>query len=136
MSKTEITNSQVVIDSRDVIERIEQLADEIAEIEGDDFDGSKVGGPDDPVDADLRDEKAKLESLQSEAEGYSEDWPHGSTMIRESYFVEAMQELCADIGVIPKEMPSYLVIDWDATASSLKADYTEVDFDGVTYLIR
>jgi hypothetical protein len=40
------------------------------------------------------------------------------------------------IGDMPKEIPSYIVIDWDATAENIQADYTSVDFDGVTYWIR
>jgi hypothetical protein len=33
-------------------------------------------------------------------------------------------------------LPDWIVIDWDATADNLKVDYTEVEFDGVTYLVR
>jgi hypothetical protein len=41
-----------------------------------------------------------------------------------------------DVGDLPRGIPSYIVIDWAATADNLKVDYTEVDFDGVTYLVR
>lgn len=47
-----------------------------------------------------------------------------------------MQELLEDIGDIPRDMPHYLVIDWEATARNIAVDYTQVDFDGVTYYIR
>lgn len=57
-------------------------------------------------------------------------------LIRESYFTEAMRELVSDIGDLPKDVPGYLVIDWEATAENLKVDYTAVDFDGVTYYVR
>ncbi len=136
MSKHEISNSDDVIDSRDVIERIDELKDEIEALEGDDFDGSKVGGPDDPVDADLRDELAKLEALADEAEDYCEDWKHGAALYRDSYFVEAMQEMLEDCGDLPKNLPAYIEIDWDKTADNLKVDYTSVDYDGVTYWVR
>ena len=136
MKTHSISNEDDVIDSRDVIARIEELQEEIAQAEGEDFDGSKVGGLDDPVDASDRDELAHLQALAEEASGYAADWEHGEQLIRETYFVEAMRELCVDIGDVPKNIPSYLEIDWEKTAENLKADYTEVDYDGVTYLIR
>ncbi len=163
MSKTtEISNSADVIDSRDVIERIDALQDErqtlvdaveSAQEEMDDKAPDDDGGEasderaetlksatDELAEWDDSEEAAELKALlalQEEAEGYANgDWPHGATLIRESYFVEAMQELCEDIGDIPKEMPSYLVIDWEATARNLRMDYTEVDFDGIAYLVR
>ena len=87
-------------------------------------------------ESDANDELKALQSLAEEAEGYAEDWHYGTTLIRESYFVEYCQELCSDIGALPKEIPSYVVIDWEATAENLKADYTEVEFGDVTYLVR
>lgn len=103
-------NSDDVIDSRAVIERIEELQDA--------YDEYKV-----------------LTALAEEAAD-SEDWPHGATLIRETYFVDYCKELLADIGDLPKDLPHYIEIDWDTTADNLRADYTEVDFDGVAYLIR
>lgn len=115
----EITNNMDVIDSRDIIERIEEL-----EEEEEDFDENS-------------EELEALKSLASEAEGCG-DWGYGEALIRESYFSEYCEELCKDIGDIPKDLPYYIAnnIDWDGVASDLKADYTEVDFDGVTYCIR
>ena len=57
-------------------------------------------------------------------------------MINDSYFVEYCEELVTDIGDMPKKIPGYIVIDWDATADNLKADYSSVDFDGVTFWYR
>ena len=57
-------------------------------------------------------------------------------MIRESHWKEYAQELAEDIGGMPKDLPSWVVIDWEATADNLKADYSEVDYDGITYLVR
>lgn len=100
------------------------------------FWASEVDGRDAFEDESDFDEYTALKALADEAEGYADDWEYGSTLIRDSHFVDAMQELCADIGDVPKDMPSYLVIDWDATAENLKADYTSVEFDGVTYWVR
>jgi hypothetical protein len=77
----------------------------------------------------------KLKAFRSELEGYC-DWTHGETLIRETYFVEYVQELVSDTGDMPREIPSYIAIDWERTANNLKIDYTEGDFDGVTYLVR
>lgn len=115
---SEINNSQDTIDSRDIIERIKYLEDDEELDEGD---------------------KAELEALKAlaeEAEEYAGDWEYGEQLIRESYFKDYCQELCEDTGDIPKDLPWYMIIDWEATADNIKVDYTEVDFGGVTYLVR
>lgn len=168
----EISNSDDVIDSRDVIERIEELQAEIEEDEsevreaeeeaaqridsdhtrcmatcgecGRSWDDNVVTGrtpapsarcPFEASHEAMR-ELAILEALQEEAEGYCADWHHGATLIRESYFTEYCEELCKDIGDLPKDIPHYIVIDWEATAQNIRVDYTEVDYDGETYLVR
>lgn len=128
MTKT-LSNLEDVIDSRDVIERIEELTGERDLLEGEDaiteFDES-----DDGV------ELKALQALAEEAEGYADDWKYGAALIRESYWVEYCQQLLEDIGDLPRDLPGYIAIDWDQTAENLKVDYTEVEFDGVTYLVR
>jgi len=128
LTKT-LDNGQDVIDSRDVIARIEELTDERDALDGDEdklaeFDESDEG-----------EELKALKSLAEDAEGYAPDWNYGAALIRESYFVEYCQELLEDIGDLPKNLPHYIAIDWEKTAENIKVDYTEVDFDGVTYLV-
>ena len=164
------STSGKIIDSRDVIARLEELAEEredlqtsVEEAEGavtearDALDEAEenadttaleaaIAGAEQELDAarerltdwdsDNDDELKALLALQDEAEGYADDWRHGATLIQEDYFPEYCQELLADIGDLPRNLPDYLVIDWDATADNLRADYTSVDFDGTTYLIR
>lgn len=124
--KREISNSDDVIDSRDVIERIEEL--------------EAIDGIEDKINNLVEDDDAKelvsLRELQSEAEGYAPDWQHGATLVRDSYWTDYCQELLQDIGDLPKDLPHYIVIDWDATAENLKVDYTSVEYDGVTYWVR
>ena len=109
--QNEITNGEDVIDSRDVIARIEYLQD--------------------TEDEDEKFELAALEALQSEAEGYSEDWKYGSTLIRDTYFEDYAQELADDVGAIDRDAKwPCNHIDWSAAADELKVDYTEVDFGG------
>jgi len=81
-------------------------------------------------------ELAKLTAFRAEVQDGTSEWIHGETLIRESYWVEYVQELLADIGDIPRDLPGYVVIDWEATADNIKADYSEADFDGITYYFR
>jgi len=185
----EISNSDDVIDSRDVIARIEELesdfesahdSDVLSRIEAleeelktahemeledakgvegifvePDFD-KWLESNDDPNAIELTELKAvadfdtwleqnedddaqelkALRALADEAEGYADDWKHGATLIRETYFEEYCEDYISDIGDLPKEIPNYIVIDWAATASNLRVDYSEVDYDGVSYLVR
>jgi hypothetical protein len=135
----EISNSDDIIDSRDVIARIEHLESELLDA-GTAFDLEKdelTGTTHDRGDLqELQDELDKLKALQEEAEPYAPDWQYGATLIRDSYFVEYCEDLVKDIGDVPRELPHYIAIDWDATAENIKVDYTSVDFDGVTYWIR
>lgn len=129
------TNSDDVIDSRDVIARIEELTaerDALAE------DATETGAT---ADLDEWDEEnaaelASLKVLAAEGEGCASDWIHGATLIRESYFEDYCRELVVDIGDLPNDIPGYLAIDWAKTANNLRVDYAEVEFDGVTYLVR
>lgn len=142
MKTTDISNSDDTIDSRDVIARIEEL-----EAERDAFDeaqaeratenGDETGAAWADVYEAEADELKALKALAEEAEGYSSDWRHGETLIRDSYFVEYAEQLAEDIGAIGRDASWPLShIDWDAAADELKQAYTSVDFDGVTYWIR
>ena len=65
------------------------------------------------------------------------DWLYGATLIRDTYFKEYAQELAEDIGAVDSDAAWPMnCIDWDAAADALRQDYTEVEFDGETYLIR
>ncbi len=126
---TSLSNSQDVIDSRDVIARIAELEDMIE----DDHDDN---GGDDGLDEDDRAELDALQSLADEATGYG-DWSHGETLIRHSYFIEYAQELAHDIGAIDLDVSwPACHIDWDDAAKALQMDYMSVDFDGVEYWMR
>jgi uncharacterized protein (UPF0335 family) len=131
------SNSDDVIDSRDVIKRIEYLNDFLADLPDDVTEETydpledRNGNRNDAIQ-----ERIKLRELEDEASNYAPDWRYGETLIRESYWPTYAEEMVKDIGDMPKEIPAYVVIDWEATANNLKVDYTEVDFDGVTYLIR
>lgn len=114
-----IDNTEDLIDSRDVIARIEELENDV--------DASD-------------EERAELDALRrlaDEASGHAEDWEHGETLIRDSYFKQYAMQLADDIGAVPSEYSwPTSCIDWDQAARELQIDYTAVEFDGVTYWIR
>ena len=118
MSNTsEITSVLCIIDSRDIQERIDYL--------------KSLGDEADEID---KEELATLNQLKEDAD--ASKWEFGVTFIRDSYFENYTQELCEDIGDVPRGFPSYIVIDWERTAENIKIDYTTVDFGGETYWYR
>lgn len=118
------TNIDDVIDSRDVIERIEEL-------EGADHEDFGDAG----LNADEQEELAILKALAEEGEG-SPNWPGGETLIRDSYFQKYTQELAEDCGMITAgaNWPNNC-IDWEQAAEELRRDYMSIQFDGVDYWI-
>ena len=114
---TEITNSEDVIDSREIIDRIAYLEDS--------------------EDADEIEERAALVALAEQAEGYAADWQYGEQLIRDSYFKDYAMELAEDIGAVDANASwPNTCIDWDQAARELQMDYTSVEFAGVTYWVR
>lgn len=116
----EISNTDEIIDSRDIIARI-------TELEGQE-----------ERDDDEHEELDQLKSLAEEAEGYVENWTYGATLIHENYFTEYAEEVASDIGDYnPRNVRwPYTCIDWEKAAEELKQDYTTVDFNGETYYVR
>jgi hypothetical protein len=131
---SDISNSDDIIDSRDVIARIEELEnDRAAEVKDDAGDCNRLFEWDDANGHEL----AALKAFAAEGANYAPDWEHGETCIRDSYFKEYAQELAEDIGAINADATwPNSCIDWDCAAHQLKQDYTAVDFDGVTYWVR
>lgn len=110
------TNTDDVIDSRDVMERIAELQAE---------DNKDVS------------ELEALLLLATDAAQYAPDWNYGEQLIRDSYFKTYAMELAEDCGMIkPDATWPNNCIDWDRAARELQMDYTAVEFGGVTYWIR
>jgi len=151
-----IDNTDDIIDSRDVIARIEELEaerealDETLDEMDADYNRASYGEDGAEHDAliqarkaleewddDNAAELAALKALADEASGYAADWTHGETLIRDSYFKDYAMELAEDIGAIDLNARWPMTcIDWDQAARELQYDYSAVDFDGVTYWIR
>jgi hypothetical protein len=118
-----IRNDDDLIDVRDIIARVEELE----EIEKRDQDEQ----------IELTDFRNLLRQLAGNGgdEQWRGDW-YPVTLIRCDYFPEYVKDLVTDIGDLPRNLPEYLVIDWEATAANLKVDYSEADFDSVSYYYR
>lgn len=119
----QIDNTQDTIDSREIIDRIEEL--------------EAIEEPD-------NDEAQELEALlkvKEQAEDCA-DWQSGEVLIHESYFNTYIEELIKDRYEMPKEFKSdawpwrHITIDYEAAADGAQCYYTHIDFDGETYLIR
>jgi hypothetical protein len=52
------------------------------------------------------------------------------------YFTDYVREMLIDCGTIPRDLPEWVEIDWDATAENLKVDYASIEIDGNTYWYR
>lgn len=132
-----ITNTDSIIDSRDIIERIEELEASLRdEFEAEDSpltfeEYIEVTHFEDDTDAY---EYKTLLALAEQCKDYADDWEYGVGLLHEDYFEEYADEMLEDCGEIPKNLPFYIsiTVDYDA----LKQDYTEVDFNGETYYIR
>ena len=125
-----------VIDSRDVIKRLEIYREAVESLGFDPDDLPDTLSGDAEAMAIIEEFKA-LSDLESEASGYAPDWRYGESLIAESYFTEYAEQLAKDCGMIDRNArwPNNH-IDWEAAADELKADYTEVTYRGETYLIR
>lgn len=138
--RNEITKFDDIIDSRDVIARIEELEEEQADLMGEYSHVEDM--PEDERKAFLdweADNGHDLDALRELADegSASPDWIHGETLIRDSFFEDYAQELAEDCGMIPEGLSwPCTCIDWEQAARELQQDYMSVDFDGVTYWIR
>jgi hypothetical protein len=156
-----IDNTEDIIDSREIIERIEELEGELLacfneqqETEGFTVsdDSEEIYQAEDASDnlfthwlEDCRIEEAaeykSLKALAEECNGYG-DWEYGEPLIRRSYFVDYISDLIHDCYEMPKEMHSgqwpycHMSIDYEGAARDAEHDYMSVDFDGQEYLMR
>jgi len=124
--KSPPTNTDDVVDSRDVIARIDELESDIEAAREDKEE------PDADDVAELRILKALAEDGEA-----SPDWPHPGPLIRDTYFTEYAQEFAEDCCEVPRELHwPFTCIDWEQAAQQLQMDYMSVDFDGIEYWIR
>lgn len=128
-----------IADAKEELDDVEEDADSAeSEIE---FARACKNLTDFDANDDDKEEREALEAIIDDLRGnggdhqWESDWFPGY-LIAESYFTEYAEDLCKDIGDIPKNIPSYIEIDWKKTAENLKVDYSEIEIDSTAYLYR
>jgi len=139
-----ISNTQDIIDSRDIIAKLAEMESELEnwlkelndeEQEKADEDEDYVQEEWTPEDWEDFDELKALRDLNEQGESYP-DWTYGETLISDSYFKTYAMELADDIGATKGEGWPNTCIDWDQAARELQMDYSIITFDGEDYWIR
>jgi hypothetical protein len=153
-----IDNSQNIIDSRDIIARIDDLVDDrrnlevaleeaqtaLADVAPEDAEEEHMQSlQEDVLDAnealedwDASDDATELTALQALAEEGISEWENGAALIRDSHFEEYAMQLADELGATDSEAWPLNCIDWTKAADMLQQDYTSVSFDGVDYWVR
>lgn len=140
MSLYDVNSNENTLDSRDIILRHEELEERrefwaLPEAEREAEDDTVVYS-EGPLDETEAEELAELERVIHQGESFS-DWSYGVTLIRDSYFEDYAREVHEDIN--GRETASgwpYSYIDWEAAANALLMDYSDIEFEGVTYWCR
>lgn len=83
----------------------------------------------------FQDDIDRLEELNKVLEEVY-DSQYGVTLIHEDDFDDYARELVEDCGYITRDFPSWIEIDWLATADNVKLDYSSIEFEGEKYLYR
>lgn len=112
---------------------LEDLAKELADL------NERTDSQDSPLDDDEKERLAALVELEGQLFTDMADYASNErTLIPEEEFQDYAQDFAYDVGYASRadENPLHQFIDWGGWAESLKADHTEVTFDGATYLIR
>jgi len=79
----------------------------------------------------------EIDTLEDEINSYAGDnFDDGVYLIDADDFEDFVEQDLEDLGYIPKDFPTWIEIDWRATANNVQQDYSEVEFRGTNYLYR
>lgn len=131
-----------IVNRRDIEDRIDELESERTDFLDNTCAEAKLDELDDGYD-ELREESTAIWEKQTD-EGREwrtltdvlEEMGDADYLVSERYFPKYIKETLEDCGDIPRNFPWYIEIDWDATAENVKSDYSELEWDGHTYLYR
>lgn len=133
---TDFQTSPNTFDSRDVIERIEELTNEFIDAtESDPSDTMSVDDWQAGLSEDDAEELYELLSFAADADEVS-DWEYGAFFIHVNEFTNYARETVEECGYVPADLPEWIVIDWEETADNMRQDYTTYAFRGEEYLAR
>lgn len=138
---------QDCIDTRDLIERRDELKQQILdsfletfehyEDQTDDFED--ILFEEEEIQSWKEywlDEIAEIGEIEKIEDELGSEFDYGVTLVHEDYWEEYVEDLLIDCGYISKDFPSWIEIDWSATAKNVKVDYIEVEYQGETYYGR
>ena len=110
----------------DIDNKLEEIADKENEIQECEVEYNRYSS-----------ELEELEALKDEiSNNSSEGFDYGIQLIHENDIDDYFHEMLIDCGYIPKDMPSWIVIDWQATYNNMKQDYSEIELNGNTFYVR
>ena len=94
-----------ILDTRDLQTRLEELEaiEKLDDITKNNFNNSDQG--------------KELADLRYMAEEIPE-WSDAARLIPVDSWMKYVQEQCEELGDIPKDLPSYIAIDWEVTAEN------------------
>lgn len=77
-----------------------------------------------------------IERINSVEDAVGSEFEDGVTLIEEDEFEDYCRDLIEECGYISKDFPSWIEIDWSRTTDNIRIDYSEVEYQGTTYLFR
>lgn len=119
-----------VLDSRTLDRRIQYLLDAKESVD----EENKTRAFDNQARLEVHEER-ELKNLIDVKDEINE-WCHGVELIHEGHWVEYVEQMLRDNGDLPRDIPHYIEIDWESTASNVEADYCTVDIMGETFYYR
>lgn len=138
---TELDLTADIINVRDIMERVEELEGEMES-----RDDAEAGVC---IDAELVGERQKLLDILGELHACASrrfpplrwrgDWYPQQLIAVDNHpsaWTDYVREMLEDCGIIPKDLPAWVHIDWERTAKDVQVDYTSVDINGRTYFYR
>ena len=110
----------------DIYNKLEEISDKESEIQECEFEYERYS-----------EELEELEALKEEIESNSDEgFEYGIQLIHENYIDDYLDELLDGCGYIPKDLPSWITIDWKATYDNMKEDYNEIELNGNTFYVH
>ena len=116
-NEEDYTDKQIDIDNK-----LEHIAEKENEIQDCEFEYKRYS-----------EEFAELEALEAEIENNSDEgFEYGIQLIHENYIDDYLDELLE----VPKDLPSWIEIDWRATYDNMKEKYNEIELNGNTFYVH
>ena len=123
----DIENEEDYFDKEnDIYNKLEEISDKENEIQECEFEYNRYA-----------EELEELGALKEEISNNSDEgFEYGIQLIHENYIDDYLDELLDECGYIPKDLPYWVKIDWQATYDHMKEDYNEIELNGNTFYVR